>query len=168
MKGTSRGGGRQSEGMKRISAYPAPAVYHGDLGSLVRTAFQPVGRYLHDFAITKAEKSVCQEAMRGRSLSFDGLETLCRIAARSDRPFIVEEAVRAVVIVLHTNPPVICPLEASKQEQESNGLLDLDQLDAHREKTPVRWGRVADTGKMQMHRTRVLVDSASRVALRGD
>lgn len=116
--------------------------------------------YLHAFAQDKEERTVCKEVKRLRSLSVHGLKVLVRLAARSDKPFILEETMRAAVLAEMVNPTLPCVFEASESEQASNEPLNLAQLLAHKEKTPIRWTQVAETGMPQYHATRVLIDVA--------
>lgn len=59
---------------------------------------------------------------------------------------------------------IICAFEASEFEQETNGPLNMAQLLAAREKTPVRWGQVRDTAKHQLVATKNLMVAADLLA----
>ena len=119
-----------------------------------------LARYLYDFAVTKTEKSVCKELMRGRALSIDGLETLVDLAGRADNPMVLEETLRSAVLRRLAAPKVICAFEASELEQEANHPLNIAQLLAAREKSPIRWTQVLETARQQLFATRRLIDAA--------
>lgn len=113
------------------------------------------------FCLTSRERQSCDSIIRGASLSFDGMELLCVLAARDERdPTTLEKQIGGAVLQRALTPSPMCPFEASELEQESNGPLNLAQLKAHQEKTAVRWWHVIETGRTQIYATVRMVNSA--------
>lgn len=131
-------------------------VYHSNATPVARkdefrALLKEIALYLYRFASTKAEKSICQELARGRSLSIDGLDVLCDLAAKSDRPFVLENGIQRTVVqrVAALPSPPLCAFEASRLEQQANETLNLAQLVAAEEDNPAHWGLVAELAAQQ-------------------
>lgn len=149
--------------MKQPSHMPAPIVYQPVAPSLEARRkefdemFSEAVASLRPFALTESEARVVDDAARLKSLSPRGLKVLVQIAARSDRPFILEETIRTAVVSAIASPAP-CVDEANERETESNHPLNVAQLLWERERTPVRAVGVVEAARQQIHATRVLAD----------
>ena len=124
-----------------------------------------VARYARQWAVTRREYQVCADAMRDEPrLSIDGLDTLVELTARADQPDVLGDTLRQAVFGRMASPSPLCPFEASELEQEANAPLDLAQLLAAKEQSPVRWTQVIELGRQQVYATKRLIDAASRHA----
>lgn len=162
--GSPIGGGRaMSEGIGQTSQQRLPIVYqqNGDSLESRRQEFRKLlanaARYLYDYAATKAERSVCQEVIRGRALSIDGLEILVELAARAERPFTLEDVMRhAVLQRMAASPAEISTLH--HVETIDQGLADPWQVRFDRETTPVIRDATVEHCLPHLHSLRAYID----------
>lgn len=119
-----------------------------------------MARYLRKFAISQKEYDVCTDVVKGKRLSIAGLDLLVGIAARADKPMVIEDTIRRAIIDRLAAPQPPCPFDASESEQQVNEPLNLAQLVAHREKSPTRWIQVAELASEQERASRVLKEAA--------
>lgn len=125
-------------------------VYQSHLESLAsrrdefRRLLAEIAHYLAAFAVTKQEKSVCWEVQRGKSLSIAGLEILCELAARSDRPFVLENGIQRAVLQRIAAPSALCITDTFIRETRVQGETDAVRTLFHVERTPTRRDQAAD------------------------
>jgi hypothetical protein len=154
----------QSVGIRQQSSMSTALRYQSNTPSLAERRkefdelFSEAVRSLRPFALTERERQTVDDAARLRSLSPAGLKTLVAIAARSDRPFILEECIRSAVVAATVAAPAPCLDEANEAETESNHPLNVSQLLWERERTPVRAVGVVEAARQQLHATRILID----------
>lgn len=120
--------------------------------------FAALVRSVADGAISKEEKSVCAEAIKGRSLSVKGLEILLTIAARSQRPFAVEEFCRQQVLQRASAAPSR-PFSAFEDETRAQASADVSQWQFVRERLPVRRDQALDHMTQHSHQLRRAIDA---------
>lgn len=145
--------------------YPADRFGVGR-GSEFLALLAEMARYLRGFATSQKEYDVCTDVMKGKRLSIAGLERLVDIAARAERPFVLEDTLHRAVLDRMTAPRT-CPFEASQYEQQSNGPADEAQLLFAREKTPVRAIQTAEVLQTQAYATKQAIDALWRYAREG-
>jgi hypothetical protein len=151
--------------MTRINHQTTMFVYQQDGDSLEgrRTEFKKmlaaIATSLREWAISKQEKSVCDEVIRGRALSIDGLETLCTIAARSEKPFVLENAIQGAVLRRMEGIPPLCVTDTLLTETRAQSDGDENRILFHVERTPVRRDQALDA--MGLHRLAIERDMAA-------
>lgn len=164
MSSARNGGGRASDGIGARYQTEAPLVYQCGSEKLTgRETLSALARKLRKYARTPRERDRCDSIIRKASLSFDGFDLLCELAARSEQPGALEECVRAIVLS-RVASPFFCPREASHREEGTNGPLNQAQHLAHEEGSVVRWVQVAELATEQYIATRILIDAAWRAA----
>jgi hypothetical protein len=109
-----------------------------------RRLFALAIRKIADHAVTKQERSVCAEAIKGRSLSIDGLDILLDIAARAEKPFALEQFIGGQVIQRMAGVPSLCVTTTFLNETRAQARGDIDRSHFHVERTPVRRDQAAD------------------------
>lgn len=141
------------------STKESPASRKQEFHELVRE----MARKLAPFAITAREKDAIWDAQREvPRLSIAGLELLCELAARSDRPFVLEEAIRGAVIQRIAAFPTTSVRDLHIDETEAQGKSDVWQARFATETTPPVRDAVLDTAVPHLHRLRAYVDGVMR------
>jgi hypothetical protein len=139
--------------MTRISHYPSMNVHQHDGESLAgradefRKLIAAIARKLEPFAVTKEEKQAVWDAYRPTAprLSMRQLELFCDLAARSDRPFVLEQGIQQAVIQRIAAPRPLCVNTTGVDETAAQGRGDVDRWQFHIERTPTRRDQALDS-----------------------
>lgn len=150
-------------GIPRMKPTYPMTVHQQDAGFLARrqefTALvAEIARKLAPFAITKEEKQAVWDAQRPASprLSIRSLEILCELAARSDRPFTLEQAIQQAVVQRMTAPAPLCVVDTGMTETRAQSRGDIDRWQFHVERTPVRRDQALDA--LGLHKAAIATD----------
>lgn len=151
---------------KTLQGHFAPCYQSSDDLHTRRLEFKTLvcetARGLRSWCRTERERQRCDSVIRGASLSYEGLELLCTLAARSEQPWRLAQTIDGAVLQRAVAPAPICAIEASELEEASNGPLNEAQLLFAKEKTPVRAKQVIEAAMPQEQRTRKLIEAAHR------
>lgn len=145
-------GGERTGSMTRISTHPTMTVHQHNAVSLAERRLEfvqlvaAIAQQLAPFAITKEEKQAVWDAQRPACprLSIRSLELLCDLAARSDHPFLLEEAMRGAVIQRLAAPTTLCPIDTFLDETRAQAKADVAQAMFLVERTPTRRDQALD------------------------
>lgn len=131
-----------------------PLVRQRDLKSLMGE----IAQNLRKHARTSRERSICDDVRRGLRLSLDGLEILCELAARSEKPFILEEAIRGEVLRALAQPSR-CPIDTFIDETRAQAQADVAQAGFLVERTSSRRDAALDGLGQHFSKIRVALDA---------
>jgi hypothetical protein len=125
----------------------------------LQSLFAACVRAIADGAETKEEKSICAEAIKGRSLSIQGFFTLIRVAARAQKPFALEEFVRGAVLNEMTSPRSLCVVDTWLMEGRRQNAADEAHDQFIVERIPVRRDGALDRLVPHLDALRQAIDS---------
>ena len=163
--GSAIGAGGPLVGSMTTKQPPMSAIVyqsHAETLAMRRAEFKQLlaglARNLRPHAHTKRERSVCDELARGRSLSVEGLEIMCELVARSEKPFALEELIRGQVLRSLATPSR-CPIDTFLDETRAQAQGDIAQGHFLVERTSTRRDAAIDALGRHWSALRVALDA---------
>lgn len=155
--------GAERVAYRQHSHQPSMSVHQQDASILARrqefaALVAEIARKLAPFAATKEEKQAVWDAQRPAAprLSIRSLEIFCELAARSDRPFTLEQTIQQAVIQRMAAPVPLCIVDTGMQETRAQSRGDIDRWQFHVERTPTRRDQALDS--LGLHKAALATD----------